>query len=133
MTREAFHCVRPFIGGGNIQSANTIEIRDVERQRSAEAGSERLLLALFHYGSRHGLPNLSSDWCAAQLPPPAPVEPRKKPADNAWTRSEDAAVLYWRGRGLGYGRIAHRVPGRSASAVASRLRVLRLRSVEDAR
>ena len=48
---------------------------------------------------------------------------RRQPGDN-WLPREDVLVQRLRAEGMGYGAIARHLPGRSASAVAGRLRIL---------
>lgn len=128
MNRQPTHNIREIIAGCRMPSSKTIEIRDVQRQSAAEYGSSRLLRALYRYGARHGLPNLSPAWCAEQLPPTPPPERPKNTRRDTWTQAEDELILSLRAKNFGYGTIARSLPGRSDSAVSSRLRLLRQRS-----
>lgn len=107
---------------------------DADYRVAAQMASKNLLVALLRYGARHGIPNLGPQDCLSRLLDHAPREivrpkPQRGPRphgyrrkrQDSWTPEQHARAAELRRQGMSYGRIGYEI-GRSASAVASRLR-----------
>lgn len=66
-SQPRFRSLPAFEAGARMPSHNTIMAAQTYERAHAEAGSDRLLVALLRYGSKHGLPNISADQCRAKL------------------------------------------------------------------
>lgn len=121
-----------FVSGQKMPTHATINAADAWRKQRAEDSSRALLDALLAYGSRHGLPNLSTAQCLARMrrfsaPPPPPAPSPSRPA--RWTAEEDAALRQMRGQGKTSGMIGYKLK-RTVNAVLARERALKLRGGE---
>lgn len=107
---------------------DALSIREGGYRAAAKSASERLLIALLRYGTKHGLPNMSADQCRALLeaepctPPYVPPTVRG-PRGNCWRPEEDQDAVSLRRQGETYRTISRAVE-RSPAAVAARLRYL---------